>query len=347
MPNFNNTVNINQCRQLLWRLLRKSPDSHENYIHCLGRILNYLGHEDISFFECPGDVFVYLHLELWSEIWSQVETHPNARCELMDLQLSTCDRITLDRWRTPRLISLFFLSLRCSWRGPLFLLWRTSSATQFVSTSLAHHSYSVFLHIKCQAHWPLCVSCWSESSLATTSLTGERVAATEPSLSDWTGVGGWRAPQWAGTETRGAGREDAASCSASSITRAHWESRRAARQTSLRPICLQMWQGTDKRDGETRARQHLSQSVCQTLDTVRCSNASLPGSLQWVQADIFLLLAAGQARRATISTISVIASKHKRTCVPFSQSTQFVPLACYCCIQATELNICLVTRDGV
>lgn len=190
MPNFNNTVNINQCRQLLWRLLRKSPDSHENYIHCLGRILNYLGHEDISFFECPGDVFVYLHLELWSEIWSQVETHPNARCELMDLQLSTCDRITLDRWRTPRLISLFFLSLRCSWRGPLFLLWRTSSATQFVSTSLAHHSYSVFLHIKCQAHWPLCVSCWSESSLATTSLTGERVAATEPSLSDWTGVGG-------------------------------------------------------------------------------------------------------------------------------------------------------------
>lgn len=158
---------------------------------------------------------------------------------------------------------------------------------------------------------------------------------------------GWRAPQWAGTETRGAGREDAASCSASSITRAHWESRRAARQTSLRPICLQMWQGTDKRDGETRARQHLSQSVCQTLDTVRCSNASLPGSLQWVQADIFLLLAAGQARRATISTISVIASKHKRTCVPFSQSTQFVPLACYCCIQATELNICLVTRDGV
>ncbi|KAK9515130.1 hypothetical protein VZT92_025799 [Zoarces viviparus] len=38
---------------------------------------------------------------------------------------------------------------------------------------------------------------------ATTSLTGERVAGTGTSLSDWTGGH----PQWAGIESRGAGRE--------------------------------------------------------------------------------------------------------------------------------------------
>lgn len=159
---------------------------------------------------------------------------------------------------TPKSHALF-LFLHCSWRGPLFLLWRTSSATQFVSTSLAHHS-SLPSSTSSVSNTGHCVSCWCEPSIATTSLTGVRVVGTEPSLSDWTGGG-------AGTETRGAGREDAASCSASSITHTHQESRQAACQTALWPICLKVWQGTDKRDGDTWARQHLSQYVFQTPDT--------------------------------------------------------------------------------
>ena len=304
MPNFTNTVNISQCRQ---HLLRKSPDSYENCIHVkssLWRLLNYLG---MSIFPSLCVPVMCLFICIWScEVSSDhrwtlephVESHPNTRCELMDLQLSTCDPITLDRWRTPRLIRLFF-SLPV-----LLVTWASVPAvTDFLCHTVCKYIISPSLLLCLPPHQvsgTLAIVCL----LLIRVLFGHRFPhwgarggdrAVPEWLDRWRG---WRAPQWAGTETRGAGREDAASCSASSITRAHWESRRAARQTSLRPICLQMWQGTDKRDGETWARQHLSQSVCQTLDTESCSYASLPESLQWVQADIFLLLAAGQARRA-------------------------------------------------
>lgn len=139
---------------------------------------------------------------------------------------------------------------------------------------------SIFLHIQGSVRHtrPLCPL--SMSSLATTSLTGEHVVGTEPSLSEQTGGG---LPQCAGTETRGAGGKDAASCSASSITPAHWETRWAACQRAPWPICLKLWQGTDKRDGDTPARQHLSESVSQTSDAERWSYIWLPLCLQWIR----------------------------------------------------------------
>lgn len=144
---------------------------------------------------------------------------------------------------------------------------------------------------------------------------------------------------------RSAGREDAASCSASSITPAHRETRRAACQTALWPICLKMRQGADKRDGDTRPDSIYHNLSPRRPTPRRCSYLSLPQSLQWTQADIFPLSpAVGQARSATISTISVIASKNKRTCVLFEQRAS--PSLCLLCIIITfmELNICLSAK---
>lgn len=128
---------------------------------------------------------------------------------------------------------------------PVFLVaWASvpavmpSSATQFVSTSFAHHSCLVFLHIQESVrHTGLCVSCRCEPSLAAVSPIGELVAGTERPVSDQTGGG---SPRLAGSETRGAGRENVASCSASSITPAHRETRRAAYQTALSSIRLKI-----------------------------------------------------------------------------------------------------------
>lgn len=47
-------------------------------------------------------------------------------------------------------------------------------------------------------------------------------------------MGGLGGSQWAATETSGAGREDAASCLASSITRAHRESKRTFSQSIVK-----------------------------------------------------------------------------------------------------------------
>lgn len=71
---------------------------------------------------------------------------------------------------------------------------------------------------------------------------------------------------------------------------------------------------------DTRARQHLSQSVSQTPDTERCSHRSLP-PFSGYKRTFFVLSppAVGLACLATISAISVIASKHKRACVPLEQ----------------------------
>nr|XP_020474629.1 uncharacterized protein LOC109970992 isoform X1 [Monopterus albus] len=108
----------------------------------------------------------------------------------------------------------------------------------FVSTSFAHHSCLVFLHIQESVrHTGLCVSCRCEPSLAAVSPIGELVAGTERPVSDQTGGG---SPRLAGSETRGAGRENVASCSASSITPAQRETRRAAYQTALSSIRLKI-----------------------------------------------------------------------------------------------------------
>lgn len=56
-------------------------------------------------------------------------------------------------------------------------------------------------------------------------------------------------------------------------------------------------------------------------------------SPQWIQAEFSLLPAAGQACCATISTISAIAAKHKRTCVLSKQRAD--PSLCPSCIIIT------------
>ena len=194
-------------------------------------------------------------------------------------------------------LSLYFLF--SSWRGPRFPLGPPSSATQFVSTSFSHHSSLPSSTSSVTGH------CWSER------LSGHH-------FPQWGLVG---RPEWLDRWRHPRGQE---------------EERAAQEGKTLHPVRPRPSPPPTGRPAEPPVKRPLGQSVltCDRGQTKEMEilqpdsihhNLSLRRltrragathrSLQGTQADMFLWPAVGQACCATISTISVVASKHKRTCV--------------------------------
>lgn len=186
-------------------------------------------------------------------------------------------------------LTLVFSSSSLFWRGPPLLLWWTSSAPQFVSTSFSHQSSlssstsrkkNVSLSGHCVAPVDLCLG-----PLAATSLTGERVAGTEPSLSDRTGRGG-----------HPSGQEQKRATQEGKTPHPVWHrpsllpTGRAVEPPVKWPFgqsVLWMWQG-----GRQKRWRYSSQTASITIclpDTQHKEvNLSLPQSHQWILGKFYL-----------------------------------------------------------